>query len=90
MRVSCAILFALSTTVQLVASLCPELQDILSKLPADYMFDKQYARDVSKVLNELNSTHIWPEPHFEPSLLYKDDEDRPIEHDVVVFDKEMY
>ena len=46
MRVSCAILLALSMTVQLVASLCPELQDMLSKLPADYMYDKQYARDV--------------------------------------------
>ena len=90
MRVSCAILFALSMTVQLAVSLCPELQDMLSKLPADYMYDKQYARDVLKTLNELNSTHIWPEPYEEPSLLYKDDEDRPIEHDVVIFDREMY
>ena len=39
MKLSCASLFALSMTMQLVASLCPELKEALSRLPDQYMFD---------------------------------------------------
>lgn len=90
MRLSCVSLFALSVTMQLVASLCPELQEALSRLPEEYMFDTEYARNVTDTLKNLNASHVWPEEHFSDSLLYKDDADRPVEHDVVVMDERMY
>ena len=86
MRLSCASLFAFSLTMQLVASLCPELQEALSRLPEEYMFDKVYAKNVTETLKTLNASHVWPEDHFSDSVLYKDDADRPVEHDVVIMD----
>jgi len=54
------------------------------------MYDSEYAKSVTETLKTLSAAHIWPEDRVEDSLLYKDDVDRPVEHDVVIFDDRMY
>ena len=84
MRVHSAILLVLALSVQLVNSLCPELQKVVEELPEDYMYDTEFATRVKETLKKLNHTHIYE--NVPDSTAMEGDEDRPAEQQMIIMD----